>query len=129
MASTKTRIISFLLVLFWIAVSVSAAADQAGVVLLHGKDGAPSNLSDVAKALKKEGFAVITPEMPFSRNRAFDKSWEDCIPEIDNAVALLKKQGAGTIFIGGHSLGASIALYICDEGARGRRGRNWTGRQ
>jgi esterase/lipase len=80
-------------------------------VLLHGKDGLPLNVAGLADALKKNGFVVVTPEMPYSKYRGMDKSYEDCVPEIDNAVALLKKQGARNIFIAGHSLGASVALY------------------
>jgi esterase/lipase len=95
---------------FFIAASVCNAADK-GIVLLHGKDGTPSNVGTLADAIRKIGFIVAAPDMPFSRNREFDKSWEDCLPEIDNAVALLRKQGAQTIFIGGHSLGASMAIY------------------
>jgi len=100
-----------LLILFSVAVSGSAAADTAGVVLLHGTDGNPSNVGAIASALKKNGFVVVAPEMPYSKYRGFDKSWEECVPEIDNAVALLKKQGAETIFVGGHSRGASAAMY------------------
>ena len=111
MGSTLRGTACFLLMLLFVAASVCGAADKTGVVLLHGKDGVPSNVSGVADALKKNGFVVITPEMPFSRNRQFDKSYEDCVPEIDRAVAFLRNQGAKTIFIGGHSLGASIALY------------------
>jgi esterase/lipase len=111
MTSTLRGTACFLLILLSVAASVSGTADKTGIVLLHGKDGTPSNVGTLAAELKKNGFAVITPEMPFSRNRGFDKSYEDCVPEIDNAVALLRKQGATTIFIGGHSLGASIALY------------------
>jgi esterase/lipase len=111
MASTLRGTACVLLIFFSVAASICRGADKAGVVLLHGKDGRPANVAGLADALEKEGFAVITPEMPYSRYRQFDKSYEDCVPEIDNAVAILKKQGAKTIFIGGHSLGASVALY------------------
>ncbi len=111
MASTLKQTAYVLVVLFSIAASVCNAGDKAGVVLLHGKDGTPSNVGTLADAMRKDGFIVVAPDMPFSRNRQFDKSWEDCVPEIDNAVALLRKQGCQTIFIGGHSLGAGMALY------------------
>ncbi len=100
-----------LLLVFFVAVQVCGAADKAGVVLMHGKDGIPSNVSAIADALRKNGFIVVTPEMAFGKDRQFDKSLEACVPEIDSAVAYLKKEGANTIFIGGHSLGASMALY------------------
>jgi dienelactone hydrolase len=88
-----------------------AADATVGVVLLHGKDGTPGNVSGLADALKKNGFAVTTPEMPYSRYRNFDKAYEDTVPEIDKAAAELKKQGVKRIFIAGHSLGANVVLY------------------
>ncbi|MGD0238179.1 MAG: alpha/beta fold hydrolase [Syntrophorhabdales bacterium] len=112
MAIMMRRLIYAVWVLLWAASSMSMAADATvGVVLLHGKDGTPGNVSGLADALKKNGFAVTTPEMPYSKYRNFDKAYEETVPEIDKAVAELKKQGARRIFIAGHSLGANVALY------------------
>jgi dienelactone hydrolase len=106
------RLICSIWILLWVASSMSMAADAAsGVVLLHGKDGTPRNVLGLADAMKKNGFAVTTPEMPYSRNRNFDKAYQDMVPEINNAVAELMKQGVKRIFIAGHSLGANVALY------------------
>jgi len=111
MPSKLRQAICFVLILFSVAASGSAAADKVGVILLHGTDGKPSNMGAISSALTKNGFLIAAPEMPYSGQRRFDKSWEECVPEVDNAVVLLKRQGAETIFVGGHSRGASVALY------------------
>lgn len=47
-----------------------AADAPFGVVLLHGKWGAPSGqIAGVAAYLKREGFLVETPEMPITSIR------------------------------------------------------------
>ncbi len=64
-----------------------------GVVLMHGKDGTPNRRIDtLAVSLKRAGLQVVTPEMPWSRNRKFDKSYEDSMLEIDKAVNRLKSK-------------------------------------
>jgi esterase/lipase len=112
MAVSLRRLIYAVWILLWVALSTSMAADATvGVVLLHGKDAIPATVSGLADALKKNGFAVTTPEMPYSKYRNFDKAYEDTVPEIDNAVAELRQQGAKRVFVAGHSLGANVALY------------------
>ncbi len=112
MTVSLRRLIYAVWILLWVALSTSMAADATvGVVLLHGKDAIPATVSGLADALKKNGFAVTTPEMPYSKYRNFDKAYEDTVPEIDNAVAELRKQGAKRVFVAGHSLGANVALY------------------
>ncbi|MBA4417084.1 MAG: hypothetical protein C0392_04120 [Syntrophus sp. (in: bacteria)] len=46
--------------------------------------------------------SVVIPEMPYSKTRFYDKSYEGIMAEIDVAVATLKKHGAKKIFIAGH---------------------------
>jgi len=81
--------------------------------LLHGKNGTPTNpcISLLASKFEQNRFVVTVPEMPYSKSRFYDKSYEDTIAEIDAAVTELKKRGANKIFIAGHSLGANVALY------------------
>jgi pimeloyl-ACP methyl ester carboxylesterase len=68
-------------------------------------------MTDFAWKLRDSGFIVTVPEMPYSKNRSYDKSYQDTMFEIDDAVAGLKKDGAKKIFIAGHSLGANVALH------------------
>jgi pimeloyl-ACP methyl ester carboxylesterase len=96
-----------------------AAAAQAqsdiGVVLMHGKQGMPGRppgLADLAGKLRAAGIKVVTPEMPWSSGRweHIDVTVEQVFDQIDGYVAQLKAQGARRIVVGGHSLGANIAL-------------------
>ena len=85
--------------------------NKIGVVLMHGKAGTPhSGIATLAGSLRRSGLQVETPEMPWSKDRIYAKSYEDSMLEIDEAVNRLKSKGAIKIVIGGHSLGANAAL-------------------
>lgn len=89
------------------------AADKVGVILMHGKWGTTKKKSPVVvlgKALSSAGFIVLTPEMPWSKNRLYKKDYEQSMAEIDKAVAQLKSKGATKIVVGGHSMGANAAI-------------------
>ena len=91
----------------------SGASDEGeiGIVLLHGKqDIAPYEISSLAGKLKGAGYLVVTPEMPWSRNRIYDASYEEAMKEIDKAVDALKKAGARKIVVGGLSLGGNATV-------------------
>jgi predicted alpha/beta-hydrolase family hydrolase len=97
-----------------IYVSVCPAQNSAvGIVALHGKGSAAGNswITPLVLKLTRKGFIVLAPEMPYSKYRNYDRSYEDTMPEIDNAVKELKQRGAKKIFIAGHSLGANVALH------------------
>ena len=108
------RSICFILFVLSATATICCASDSSvGVVLLHGKGGFPSHqtLTGLAGKLRDSGFIVTAPEMPYSKNRTYDKSYQDTMLEIDDAVADLKKNGAMKIFVAGHSLGANVALH------------------
>ncbi|MDE2228507.1 MAG: hypothetical protein KGL11_05645 [Alphaproteobacteria bacterium] len=95
------------------------APERIGVLLLHGKQGAPLGTSignrpafgaGLVAALRNAGYLVATPEMCWSRQRNFDKPYPDCIAEVDTAIAQLKSQGATAIVVGGLSLGGNGAI-------------------
>lgn len=100
----------------------TAAADPAdaklGIVLMHGKLGAPLGSSPRAgfagaqliAALRGAGYLVTAPEMCWSRRRSYDKSYPECLAEIDDAVADLKSHGATAIVVAGLSLGGNAAI-------------------
>lgn len=69
-----------------------------------------SPIGKLASALKGAGFLVVAPDMPWSRSRGFDKTYEETMAEIDDAVERLKEAGATKIVVGGHSIGANAAL-------------------
>jgi pimeloyl-ACP methyl ester carboxylesterase len=111
---------SIVLALFLAFAASSARADQKiGIVLLHGKLGAPIGVGGpgaqpvgarLVSALKGAGYLVAVPEMCWSRRRGFDKPRELCLAEIDAAIVGLKQAGATAIVVGGQSLGGNGAI-------------------
>jgi pimeloyl-ACP methyl ester carboxylesterase len=95
---------------------VPAGAQEAGlagfgIVLMHGKGGAPGGLiASTAAALQAAGARVVMPEMPWSRSRTYDAGYEQAMAEIDRSVAQLKSQGVNKIVVAGQSFGANAAI-------------------
>jgi pimeloyl-ACP methyl ester carboxylesterase len=83
-----------------------------GVVLMHGKWSAPQyqGLYKLTYELERAGVLVEKPEMPWSKSRHYDASYEDAMKEIDTAVAKLKAKGAARVVVGGHSFGANAGI-------------------
>lgn len=84
--------------------------DTIGIVLMHGKNGTSTYVRSLASSLEGAGVIVITPRMPWGRNRIYDKSYEESMDEIDTYVDQLINAGAKRIIIAGHSIGANAAL-------------------
>jgi pimeloyl-ACP methyl ester carboxylesterase len=84
--------------------------DTIGMVLMHGIGGNQKYIGGLAGKLRSADILVIMPFMPWSKNRLFDKGYEESMEEIDTHVAKLKKAGAKRIVIAGHSIGANAAL-------------------
>ncbi|MBI3549762.1 MAG: alpha/beta fold hydrolase [Elusimicrobia bacterium] len=88
-----------------------ALAADVGVVLLHGKEGRPNGYTKpVSQGLEEKGYMISTPEMPWSKARIYDATFEEAMVEIDQAVEGLRKKGAKRVIIAGHSMGAGAAL-------------------
>ncbi len=103
--------------------SVSAlpatAQQRIGVVLIHGKLGMALGMTygrgqavgaNLIAALRNAGYLVVAPEMCWSQRRNYDKTFPDCIAEIDDAIVALKRQGATEIVVAGLSLGGNGAI-------------------
>jgi pimeloyl-ACP methyl ester carboxylesterase len=89
----------------------SAAGEDLGVVLLHGKGGSPAGyVRELAAALQGRGYLVSTPTMPWAKNRIYDASFEEAMAEIDREVNALREKGAKLVVVAGQSLGANAAL-------------------
>lgn len=86
------------------------AGDRIGIVLMHGKGGTQKYIRSLASSLEAAGVLVEAPLMPWSKNRIYDKGYEESMDEIDTYVANLKAAGARRIIVAGHSLGANAAL-------------------
>lgn len=90
---------------------VSAAGEDVGVVLLHGKGGSPEgHTRELAAALQGRGYLVSTPTMPWAKNRIYDASFGEAMAEIDRQVGALRQKGAKLVVVAGQSLGANAAL-------------------
>jgi pimeloyl-ACP methyl ester carboxylesterase len=79
------------------------------IVMLHGKGGKPgaSQYSGFYKDLRKAGYRIVAPLMPYSR---FDADYAQTIAVIDAAVDEAIKRG-DRVVIAGHSMGATISLH------------------
>lgn len=88
------------------------AAERLGVVLLHDKNGAPEKggMVETERLLRNVGFLVVSPELPWSRKRGFDATYQQALVEIGLAVQELRLEGAARIALVGHGLGANAAL-------------------
>lgn len=105
-------VIVALLALFLLGASASAlGVERLGVVLLHDKNGAPDkNLTELSRVLRNVGFQVAIPELPWSKKRGFDATYQQALVEISIAVEGLRLEGCTKIALVGHGLGANAAL-------------------
>jgi len=84
-----------------------------GMVVLHGKGGAPDRLvADMAAALEAKGARVISPEMPWSGRRQYDTDVAGADREVAAALDRLRAGGATHVFVVGHSQGGLFALHF-----------------
>lgn len=88
------------------------AEERFGVVLMHGKGGHPDDqaLQQLTRSLEAAGYLVDRPEMCWSSRRIYDRSWPECMVDVDAAVQRLKAKGASAIIDAGLSTGGSGAL-------------------
>lgn len=89
--------------------------DRIGVVFMHGKQGSPQKtqgLGVITSSLEGAGAKVVAPTMPWSGGGwdNINVTMEQVFAQLDALVAALRSQGAGRIVVGGHSLGADVAL-------------------
>jgi len=101
-----------------VAVAPALAAERLGVVVLHDKNDPPDRqLAEVVRLLRNVGFGVQTPEMPWSKKRGFDATYQQALVEIGMAVEELRLGGATQVALVGHGLGANAALgYAASRG-------------
>lgn len=89
----------------------ASAAERLGVVVLHDKNGgADKQLTELLRVLRNVGFTVLTPELPWSKKRGFDATYQQALVEIGLAVEELRLSGCTQVALAGHGLGANAAL-------------------
>lgn len=117
MAATLRRILialTFSLIAGGLAPAAGAetAAAGIGIVLMHGKGGAPTkHVADLAAALEAQGLLVANLEMPWSGRRDYDADVAAAEKEVAAALSSLRDKGARKLFVAGHSQGGLFALY------------------
>jgi pimeloyl-ACP methyl ester carboxylesterase len=95
------------------------AQSDIGVVLMHGKQSPPGAFADMSAQLRAKGMKVMAPAMPWARGQweRISVTVEAAHQQIDGMVAQLRAQGARRIVVGGHSIGANVALsYAAQRG-------------
>lgn len=111
MKSLTYTIVFVIACAFLFASSLQAhGAERVGIVLMHGKKGTVEQMQPLADTLVANGYLVETPELPWSRARAYDRPLAQAHQEIDTAVEFLRRRGAMRVVIAGHSMGANMAI-------------------
>lgn len=111
------KILKFFIIVFismftmtgWVSAESIKDANKIGIVLMQGKGGTTKWVDSLSSSLDSTGVQVMTPDMPWHRDRIYDKSFENSMLEIKGYVEELKEKGATKIFVAGHSLGAVAA--------------------
>ena len=92
-------------------------------ILIHGKWSHPNTplLRILEKELKEKNYIVTKPNMPWSRTRQYDQSYEEALKDLSKIIQKYKKDGVKKIILIGHSVGANAAIayqsYIGDADA------------
>lgn len=94
------------LILFFACLSIVACqtveldpigGKKIGLVMMHGKHGTPGRyVGQLASALESAGVIVVNRQMPWGRDRHYDKGYEAAMAEIDSLVEELKAKGGRT---------------------------------
>lgn len=85
-----------------------AHAQELGVVVLHGMRGMP--MQGFVSSLEAAGLLAFSPELPWSRRRNHDRTYDQALEEVDAAVEEMKRRGAKRIVIVGYSMGSGAAM-------------------
>ena len=86
-----------------------------GVLVIHGFTGSPVSIAPWAKFLNKSGYTVSAPLLPghgSSWQQMNQTSWQDWYEEVEKSFLELK-QSCDRVFIAGFSMGAALALRLC----------------
>ena len=95
---------------------VPAASSEVGVVLLHGKWGAPQSMLPLARALESRSYLVSNAEMPWSGGRLYDVDYPAALKEIEQQALKLRANGAKRVVVAGQSLGSNAAVAYASLG-------------
>jgi dienelactone hydrolase len=97
-----------------LVLNVAHARAELGVVALHGMQGMP--MQDFVSSLEAAGLFASSPELPWSRRRNHDRTYDQALDEVQAAVEEMKRRGAKRIVIVGYSMGSGAALDFAATG-------------
>lgn len=103
------------IVLLGICSVAFAAEPKIGIVLLHGNGHPTALINGLLHKFEAHNFLVEHPEMPYSKDRRYDKDVDSAVKQVNDAFSDLKAKGATKLFIAGHSKGAVFALYYASS--------------
>ncbi|WP_026926724.1 alpha/beta hydrolase [Granulicoccus phenolivorans] len=90
---------------------------ELGVLLCHGFTGSPGSLRPWAEHLVEAGFRVRLPLLPghgTTWEQLNETSWTDWYATVETAFRLLRQE-CRAVFIGGLSMGGSLALRLAER--------------
>lgn len=108
-------ILAVIVAMIFAAIVPPAAAQSPGigVVIMHGKGGAPTkHVADLAASLEGKGYLVANLDMPWSGQRDYDANVAAAEQQVASALDSLRARGAAKLFVVGHSQGGLFALYF-----------------
>jgi carboxylesterase len=91
-----------------------------GLLLVHGFTGSPSEMRRIGSVLQQHGLTVSAPLLPGHGTTPADlnrQRLEDWLVHVHAALSNLQRT-CSTVFIGGLSLGALLALHVAAERPR-----------
>ena len=94
------------IVLLGISSVAFSAEPKIGIVLLHGNGHPTALINGLLHKLEAQHFFVEHPEMPYSKDRSYDKDVDSAVKQVNEAFSDLKAKGATKLFIAGHSKGS-----------------------
>ncbi len=87
---------------------------NAGVLLVHGITGAPTEMKPLARRLAGSGFTVSCPQLAghcSTLKELKQTRWQDWYASLEEALHRLREQ-CSTVFVAGLSMGALLALEL-----------------
>lgn len=81
-------------------------------ILIHGKWSHPNTplLRILEKELREKNYIIEKPNMPWSRTRRYDQTYEGALEDLKVLIQKYRHGGTKKVFLIGHSLGANAAI-------------------
>ena len=98
-------------------VSPSSKPPVIGVLLIHGLNGNPSNLAELATFLQEHGMGTTTMLLPGHGEHGCEMrpvDWQEWTAAVRTELNRLKER-CDLVFLLGHSLGGTLALYVAAQ--------------